>query len=441
MATRETTGKPVSAGLLARVNNGLKGFVSGITGQTWFSPGQPIAAQEPEAARQLQYAPGYNIQIEPRANDPITFAQLRGLADNYDLLRTIIETRKDQIGALDFEIVSREGKGGNQQRIQQVLQFLRYPDGLHPWDNWLRTLLEDLLVIDAPTLEPRFTKGGQLYGLDYIDGATIKRVIDAQGRTPLPPSPAYQQVLYGIPAVDFTRDQLIYWPRNYRTHRIYGFSPVEQIIMTINIALRRQLSQLDYFTAGNVPDMFINVPKEWSAEQTERFQKYFNTLLSGDTSNRRKALLVPSDLEPHPVKEPPLKNEFDEWLARVVCFAFSIPPNAFVNQQNRATAEAAQETAQEEGLAPLKQWVKTLMDYILAKYFQSPELEFKWQLGEQEQDPLTKAQIQQIYVQSGIMQVNEVREQLGLTPLSPEELNPNPDSNNNDEEEAPVDDE
>jgi len=25
----------------------------------------------------------------------------------------------------------------------------------------------------------------------------------------------------------------------------------------------------------------------------------------------------------------PLKDDFDEWLARVVCFAFSVPPTAF----------------------------------------------------------------------------------------------------------------
>jgi len=29
-------------------------------------------------------------------------------------------------------------------------------------------------------------------------------------------------------------------PRNPRPHKAYGFSPVEQIVMTVNIALRRQ---------------------------------------------------------------------------------------------------------------------------------------------------------------------------------------------------------
>jgi hypothetical protein len=38
-------------------------------------------------------------------------------------------------------------------------------------------------------------------------------------------------------------------------------------------------------------------------------------------------------------KEAPYKDDFDEWLARIVCYAFSLPPTAFTRQVNRATAE------------------------------------------------------------------------------------------------------
>ncbi|RBP15896.1 hypothetical protein DFR50_107166, partial [Roseiarcus fermentans] len=56
-------------------------------------------------------------------------------------------------------------------------------------------LLEDLLVIDAATIYPRFDRGGNLFSLDVIDGATIKPLIGDDGRAPEPPDPAYQQVL------------------------------------------------------------------------------------------------------------------------------------------------------------------------------------------------------------------------------------------------------
>jgi hypothetical protein len=52
------------------------------------------------------------------------------------------------------------------------------------------------------------------------------------------------------------------------------------------------------------------------------------------------------------------------WLARIVCYAFSLPPTAFTRQVNRATAETSQEAALDEGQAPLQNWVKRLVDHV-----------------------------------------------------------------------------
>jgi hypothetical protein len=93
------------------------------------------------------------------------------------------------------------------------------------WKTWLRALLEDMFVIDAATLYCRRTRAGKLCALHQLDGATIKRVIDDWGRTPQPYAapggstiypPAYQQVLKGLPAVDYAVRDIIYRPRNVR---------------------------------------------------------------------------------------------------------------------------------------------------------------------------------------------------------------------------------
>ena len=87
-------------------------------------------------------------------------------------------------------------------------------------------------------------------------------MIDDWGRTPQPYRgadgatvypPAYQQVLKGLPAVNYSARDIIYRPRNGRAHRIYGYSPVQQVLMTVNIGLRRQLWQLDYFPKARSP--------------------------------------------------------------------------------------------------------------------------------------------------------------------------------------------
>ena len=289
-------------------------------------------------------------------------------------------------------------------------------------------VLEDLFVLDAPALYVRRTVGGTLYAIEPIDGATIKRVLDDHGRTPMPPATAYQQVLKGMPAVDYTRDELIYLPRNPRTHKIYGYSPVEQIVMTVNIALRRALHQLQFYTEGNIPESLIGVPETWNPDQIRQFQEYWDALLEGNTAARRHAKFVPGSLKIQETKPGALKDDFDEWLARIVCFAFSISPTPFVKTQNRATAESAQEQALSEGLAPLMGWVKALMDLIIGKHFNAPDLEFQWDQGSPV-DPLVQAQIHQIYVQAKIKTADEVRAELGADPLTAEqraELTPQP---------------
>ena len=252
-------------------------------------------------------------------------------------------------------------------------------------------LLEEMLVIDAATLYPRYNRGGSLYALDIIDGATIKPLIGEDGRAPEPPDPAYQQILKGIPAADFSAEELLYLPRNVRAHRLYGMSPVEQIALTINIALRRDASTLDYYRAGSSPDAFATLPKEWTADQIRSFQDYFDALMSGNLARRRQTKFMPADFKLIEARQPPLKDQYDEWLARIICYAFSVPVSPFVSQVNRATSETLRQQATQEGLVPLKAWVKNALDHVIQDCMNEPGLEFVW-VGDDAIDPLEQAQ-------------------------------------------------
>ena len=55
-----------------------------------------------------------------------------------------------------------------------------------------------------------------------------------------------------MPAADFAADEWLYLPRKMRSHRLYGFSAVERIALTINIALRREQATLDYYNTGSI---------------------------------------------------------------------------------------------------------------------------------------------------------------------------------------------
>lgn len=425
MAGRESMGSNIDSGVIARVVAGLKYMVSGVGPMNFFGPMQPLApqAQDRTEGRAFDYPVGYNLRIQPRAGEPVGFGTLRALADGYDLLRLVIETRKDQIEAFDWEIVPYEKEAsadGLKSEIKRVTDFLQSPDQEHDWPQWLRMQIEDLLVVDAMAVYPRMNRGNELYGFELIDPGTLKRVIDDSGRTPLPPDVAYQQILKGVPAADYSRDQIAYTMRNPRTNRIYGFSPVEQVMMTVNIAMRRQLSQLDFYTQGNIPEAIAQAPEGWTAKQIQEFQIWWDSVLEGNQAQKRKMRFIPKlDNIVFP-KDQVLKDEYDEWLARIVCFAFSISPSALIKQVNRASGEQMADTAKEEGLMPLLRFFEAHMTRLIRRYLKADKLRFQFKI-QNRVAPKDQADIHKVYIDAEVMTPDEVREDLDMDAMTPEQ--------------------
>jgi hypothetical protein len=137
--------------------------------------------------------------------------------------------------------------------------------------------------------------------------------------------------------------------------------------------------------------------------------------MSGNLARRRQTKFMPADFKLIEARQPPLKDSYDEWLARVICYALSVPASAFVSQVNRATGETLRQQATQEGLVPLKAWVKSALDHVICVCMNEPGLEFVW-VGDDAVDPLEQAQTLQILVSAGIKTREEARADLGLAP-------------------------
>jgi hypothetical protein len=68
---------------------------------------------------------------------------------------------------------------------------------------------------------------------------------------------------------EFTDQELIYFPRDPRADHLYGFSPVEQTIVTINTGIRRGLTNAR--VENNVPEGPLRCGKAY-ARHRFRFQ-------------------------------------------------------------------------------------------------------------------------------------------------------------------------
>ena len=415
----------IASALGGKVNTNLTVSYGATNGL--FGPGTPQAAQSPQAkGRTWDFPSGYNLGNGPRQHTLITFQTLRNVADGYDLIRLCIETRKDQMEALKWSVAAKpdvEALPNQIARLGVINQWLQKPDRKRRWAQWLRAAVEDILVTDSLSIYVRRTRGGYLHSLRQIDGANIKLVIDDWGMvSDEPGSVGYQQIVKGITAVnyqDYSRaskeawqdnkmPELCYAVRNVRNHSPYGFSPVEQVIATVSIGMARQSHQLGYFTEGNLPESLITTPEDWSTNEIAEFQAFFDNLLSGNMAERRRARFVAHGMQYTPMKTEPLFGPADEWLARVVCYAFSLTPQAFSPQMNRATAEAAQDNAEDEGLVPLRNFIAGLMNDFIDIEFNSPDLQFTWS----DDDKLGAKVAREIVLkefQAGLLSKNEAR--------------------------------
>jgi hypothetical protein len=91
-------------------------------------------------------------------------------------------------------------------------------------------LLEEMLVIDAATLYPRYNRGGSLYALDIIDGATIKPLkTREEARADLGLAPAAGAAAQSLTGCCVCRRRT---PRERRPQRFRGLEQKENILLT-----------------------------------------------------------------------------------------------------------------------------------------------------------------------------------------------------------------
>ena len=130
--------RPLPPSVFARLAEATRYVIAGVSPDTWFGPQQPLGPMAPPEVkgRQFDYPFGANLNYIPRADDCISFFELRALADALPLLRAVIETRKDQIAGLSYAVrararadgarrVEKHRRGGALSRPPRPAPFLR----------------------------------------------------------------------------------------------------------------------------------------------------------------------------------------------------------------------------------------------------------------------------------------------------------------------------
>jgi hypothetical protein len=353
-----------------RKARGQRGAHETIETVASFAPGTPAPPTALDGSgrqpRQWAYPVGFNLTQRPRATETTTFEQLRNLAALYDGIQICERVYFDLIGRLELRVLPRtellaDGEDATATRwrepAQRIEALLESPDRIQDLRSWLVAFVRDLLEIDAVAVYTRLTRSGQLYALELIAGETIKPLVDEAGRIPEPPAPAYQQVLYGLVAGDYTRDEMDYLRETARTESVYGISRVERILLRVNQALRKQNFDLTRFTDGATPLGLIQPPASlsWTPDQLETFERAFNGLLASNDAWRVRAKALPPGSSWLALGGDDPLVEFDRFLLNVTVAAFGLTMDelGFTDTSNRSVGESQQNVVYRRAVAPV----------------------------------------------------------------------------------------
>jgi len=429
-----------------------------------FGPGTPITPGAINPVREdgrpdprrYEYQVAQNINVTETRLVP--FKTLRASADQIDILRRCIEVIKNKVTGLDWDIVLGTDasekiaatSGGDHVRamakarekytdeINRMRSFWENPDRANglTFADWLMIALEEILVIDAWAVWPQRSVGGDLYGLQILDGSTIKPLLDDRGMRPMPPNAAFQQILYGFPRAEFTAndddpsadgeftsDDLQYMVRNRRTTSVYGFSPTERALPLADIYLRRQQWIRAEYTDGVLPELMFTTDENWGTnpDLLRAYENIFNDDLAGQTQQRKRLRLLPAGMTPIQFEGygEKFKDTLDDYLITSICGHFGVQPAeiGFAPKGGLGGAgfeEGRAESAEAIGTQPLVNWISKMLTNISYTYLGMPrELEFKLMTSKR-LDNETNARKNQIEVTSGGKTINERRSELGL---------------------------
>lgn len=365
-------------------------------------------------------------RTKPGSTNGIDFATLRRFSVQYDVARAAINRRKRQLNALEWDIVNAESddQTDNGAIIKQVKKDFKSIGGYKVrFREFIDTLVDDLLVLDAMVMYKRPNVGGGLYSLEPVDAATIVLELDDNGGTPMPPDTAYRQIIHGKEVATFTADEMYYEMMNARTYTPYGLAPLESLVLGVTAALKSDIYNVHLLTEGNIPEGFFGVPETWTPDQIKEFQALWDAALSGDTRAMSKLKFVPSGkgatgYTPAVKPEDMRYKELQDWLMHKTCMLFEIPPNelGFTDSVNKSTGEVQADIAVDSGLRPLAEFFQEIFTDVIQADMGYENLAFKY-TGLEFFDERGAAETNEIRIRSGQATVDEVRMEQGMKPL------------------------
>ena len=396
-----------------------------------YTPGAPLrpfgGIAVPAGPRQYDFPSGYNIAALPRNSEITSFGQLRSLAALYEGIQLCETVWFDVVSRLEPKVTMKpgilsDGESEEDPKWQKIIQpahaFLQMIDGQNPLADWMTASVRDILELGQSALWLRQDRTGMITGVDVIDAATIKPLLDTRGRMPRPPYPAYEQFIKGVPAGLYTSDRMLMIRESMRTESIYSTSRVERIILRINQALRKENLDLTRYTDGSIPEgiLFPDANSNWTPEECEAYERSWNGLLSGNDRLKVRMRIAPPGAPDKFISTRPSdpQMDFDRYLLNLTVAAFGLTMDeiALTETSNRSVGQTQQAVIYRRVVQPIAHRYGDLFTRVIQSKF-DPRLIVTWGGVEEAEDLRTKAETLKIGVDAGALSVSRMAKIMG----------------------------
>lgn len=375
-----------------------------------------VAELEP---RSFQYVPNVNATISPRiAYGLLPFGILKNYAEAVPEVAMCVRILTEELKTFTPRIV---GPDGNLAEIDALRWMTTRPDGYTPWPVWLSRYLYNVLAYDAASLYKIRADDNKIIGLRILDGSTIFVLIDERGEQPAPPAPAFTQIIFGMPRIWLSTNQLWYQPRHMRADAPYGRTPVEDALSSVQLLSNLWAYETAWYTEGTMPESFVTAPVGWTPEQVLAWERGFNERMSGNTAERRRLRVIPNGFTlATPKSADWRKDTYDTALERV-SFSFGVPPSELGKAPGGGLGGKGYSDKQESafyrmGIGPLKGYLEApFNDALQDNGYTGYRFELSFGSGEID---LERRRSQGLEAwTSGLSPRDESRQYIGLNPV------------------------
>lgn len=419
---------------LQETRKDISPFTGAVTGNYWTQTGMPWVNAEGRKAVLTEFF-WQPIRGQPRRVDT---NELRQFSQTF-WVNSCVKVLMDEISSCEWDIMPKEGVEYDwvKEDIIKTKEFLKYPNkNRESFAEIARSLIKDILEIDAGVLVKVFDM--QSYDFEQLepksgapllkplgqrnlveiyarDGASFLKEIDKFGFVR-----GTWQYSYQIPAhpMWFNKAEIVYVSEQNRSMSCYGFARTQSILDIVKSLHYSTLYNKRYFEENPIPDGALAL-LDTNETEMKSFMSWWNQEFKAQP---HKLAVINKDIKWQPFNVSNKELEFLEtqkWYYKMVISAFGLTPNelGMTDDSNRSTSATQAEVMKRKGIRPFLKIIENAINEGILPEFNVEGIEFQFIYD----DPAEKAarlSNWQVELNMGVKTINEVRNELGLEPLT-----------------------